>query len=332
MKNNLLLSALLLLLLPCTILAQEERITISGWGQVYYDAAFGSETHGSNSFAINKANITAKGNLTDRWSMSIMVQLNSQVKLKELWLQYALRPELSFRFGQIKTPFGLEHQISPSQLPLATGLTAASSYFSGNGGDPLYSGTAGRDIGLELSGDLFDSLLSYKLAILNGQGINQLDPGTTKMYGGALYIRPLDHVTLHGSYLGGEMNAMAARGEVAPGDPYDRQSLSVGLQLDFAPVMLRGEYMRGGSAGTTAEGAYLMAVGKLPRRFEVVGAVDYLRTDLAADGSDLSVSLGLQRWFAGKCRWQVEYRLETVAGAGEHPLAHHLRTQLQLAF
>ena len=40
-----------------------DRITVTGWGQTYYDAAFGPDVHGTNTFAINKINLVAKGRI-----------------------------------------------------------------------------------------------------------------------------------------------------------------------------------------------------------------------------------------------------------------------------
>ena len=61
-----------------------DRITVTGWGQTYYDAAFGPDVRGTNTFAINKINLVAKGQITDRWSMGILFQMHSPAKLKEL--------------------------------------------------------------------------------------------------------------------------------------------------------------------------------------------------------------------------------------------------------
>ena len=219
-----------------------DRITVTGWGQTYYDAAFGPDVRGTNTFAINKINLVAKGQITDRWSMGILFQMHSPAKLKELWLQYTLMPQLRVRIGEMKTPFGMENQIPPSLLPLTSGWTMPTCYFAGVSGDPLYRGTSGRDIGLELSGDLWGKILSYKLAVMNGQGLNTLDLGTTKMYGGALYVRPYRGITLHTSYLGGEMHAMGTRGAIQAGNAYKRSSISAGLSLDYSPVTLSAEY------------------------------------------------------------------------------------------
>lgn len=164
-----------------------KRIEIHGYGQVYYDALLGP---GKNSFGVNKSELMGTMRITDRWSAAVLFQLNSPAILKELNMSYRFAPELSLRVGQMKTPFGLENQVAPFLNPLSLGGTMPTVYFAGVGMDPLYSGTSGRDIGLEMSGDLWGRVLSYKLAVMNGQGMNALDLGTSKMYGGASTFAP----------------------------------------------------------------------------------------------------------------------------------------------
>lgn len=336
MKQRLLTTLLLTTLLSLSATAQpigplKDRIRVTGWGQTYYDAAFGEGVQGTNTFAINKINLVAKGQITERWSMGILFQLHQPAKLKELWMQYELMPELKVRLGEMKTPFGMENQIAPWALPLTQGWTTATSYFAGVSGDPLYRGTSGRDIGLELSGDLWGDLLSYKLAVMNGQGMNTLDLGTTKMYGGALYLRPYRGITLHTSYLGGEMHAMGSRNGIVEGEGYLRNSVSAGLKLDYRPITISTEYLRARTGEATSDGAYVTAVGHLPKGFEIVGAADWLRTDVTAQESQITGTLGVAQWIYKKCRWQLEYRITSPLGVEAAPV-HHIRTQVQFGF
>ena len=62
-------------------------------------------------------------------------------------------------------------------------------YLAGiNGSDPLYGSASGRDMGLLIYGDLFDSLMTYNLAIMNGQGINLKDKNNQKDIVGSLTV------------------------------------------------------------------------------------------------------------------------------------------------
>lgn len=320
----------LLALLSFAPLVRAQKVQIHGYGQAYYDATLGQK--GGNSFGINKSELMGTLDITDRWSAGVLFQLNSPAILKELHMSYRVAPELKVRVGQMKTPFGYENQIAPFLNPLSLGGTMPTVYFAGIGMDPLYSGTSGRDIGLELSGDLWGKLLSYKLAVMNGQGMNHLDLGRTKMMGGALYVRPISPLTLHLSYLGGEMNAMEAAKGIEKGAAYMRHRVSAAADLQTRPVSLLGEYMMGRDNGLTGQGAYVTAVAHLPRRYDFVASVDYLQQDLGSDRYLLTSTLGIQKWIGKLSRWQLEYRLLAPQGEGHAPMMHHLRMQVQFGF
>lgn len=345
--RKVLLSLIFLTGLTLSAMAQcgsvdSDHLRLSGYGQLYYDAAFGENASGRNTFGLGKTNLILSGHITDDWSMCIMTQLNSPVLLKELWTKYTFIPELSVRVGQMKTPFALGQQTSPSKHPLTTGSATTAAYFGGIAGDPLYQGTSGRDIGLELSGDFFGRVLSYQLMVMNGQGMNKTDLGTTKGYSGALYIRPYRGITIHTSYLGGNYDAMGSRDGFIDGQEYARRSASIGMSLDFAPISVSAEYIRclvssidGATKDidVTSDGVYLIAVGHLPKDLELIGSADYLRTDVGSGHGLLTATLGIQRWLADKCRIQLEYRLTDQTGDGvDTPVGHSIRTQLQLGF
>lgn len=69
--------------------------------------------------------------------------------------------------------YTIENPMSPCFVELINCYSQAVNYLAGiNGSDPLYGSASGRDMGLLIYGDLFDSLMTYNLAIMNGQGIN----------------------------------------------------------------------------------------------------------------------------------------------------------------
>ena len=215
-----------LLLVAGTASAQKEsfanRITIKGYGQIYSEGGYYDNDQKHNTYGINKIELLGLGRITDKWSMGITVQFNKPVMLKDLYMQYAFMPELKVKIGQFKTPFGHENQIAPFLNPLAIGGSMPTVYFAGVGIDPLYYGTAGRDMGIELSGDLFKNIVSYKVVAMNGQGMNATDLNLGKLLGGSLYIRPIEGLSLHTSYLGGKQVAMGTAKGIQAGESYMR--------------------------------------------------------------------------------------------------------------
>lgn len=333
----LLLTASLLFLGSGSIYAQQEsflnRIKVKGYGQLFADYSFNGSRTTAATFGINKAEVLALGQITDAWSMGITVQLNKPVMLKDLYMQYAFMPQLRLRVGQFKTPFGHENQIAPFMNPIATGGSMPTVYFAGIATDPLYYGTAGRDLGVELSGDLWDKLLSYKLVAMNGQGLNTKDLNIGKLMGGSLYIRPLKGLSLHTSYLGGEQVAMDAAKGIKAGEQYTRHRASVGIIADYEPVTLSSEYMYGKDGAIEGMGAYITAAVHLPKRYDLVISGDYLQRDMKAQGALYSATLGVDKWFFGNCRLQLQYHYaHPTANMPVAMQGHTIRTQLQFAF
>ena len=181
---------LLTLLLACTLLsvasAQEdkkpsklgnvvntlkERITLEGYVQVGYTYD-DLETAKTNTFEVKRAILMARGRITDHWFCYFMYSLANSPRILEVYTEYHFLPGLSVRLGQFKTMYTMENPMSPSTLELINVNSQAVNYLAGyNGSDPLYGSQTGRDLGIMIYGDLFKKRFSYKLAIMNGQGI-----------------------------------------------------------------------------------------------------------------------------------------------------------------
>lgn len=249
-------------------------------------------------------------------------------------MQYAFMPELKVKIGQFKTPFGHENQIAPFLNSLAIGGSMPTTYFAGVGMDPLYYGTAGRDMGIELSGDLFKNIVSYKVVAMNGQGMNATDLNLGKLLGGSLYIRPIEGLSLHTSYLGGKQVAMGAAKGIQAGESYMRHRVSAGVIANYQPISLSTEYMYGRDKDVKSMGAYLTAAIHLPKRYDLVVSGDYLQPDMDQSGKLYTATLGVDKWFYGNCRVQLQYRYTHPTEQVMLPVAkgHTLRTQFQFAF
>ena len=327
-----------LLLVAGTASAQKEnfanRITIKGYGQVYAEGGYYDNDQKLGTFGINKIEILGLGRITDQWSMGVTVQFNKPVMLKDLYMQYAFMSELKVKVGQFKTPFGHENQIAPFLNPLAIGGSMPTVYFAGVGMDPLYYGTAGRDMGIELSGDLFKNIVSYKVVAMNGQGMNATDLNLGKLLGGSLYIRPIEGLSLHTSYLGGKQVAMGAAKGIQAGESYMRHRVSAGVIANYQPISLSSEDMYGRDKDVKSMGAYLTAAVHLPKRYDLVVSGDYLQPDMDQSGKLFTATLGVDKWFYGNCRVQLQYRYTHPTEQVMLPVAkgHTLRTQFQFAF
>lgn len=332
--------ALVSLLVTLSALAQKKetfapRITVAGYGMMTADLSLPSEGKSSSSFSVPRLEILGVGDITDKWKMGITVQFNSPVMLKDMYMQYAFAPEFKVKVGQFKTPFSHENQVAPFLNPTAAGGSNATVYFAGIGMDPLYSGTSGRDIGIDLSGDLWNNMVSYRLMMLNARGMNARDIKLGKSFAGSIYVRPIEGLALHTSYMGGKQIAMGAAKGIAAGELFTRHRISVGAIADFKPVNVMAEYLYGKDNAVEGMGAYLTATIHLPKRYDIVVSGDFLRTDtsIKEDATLYSGTLGVNKWFYGNCRTQLFYTY-TRPTEGMHlgQKGHQLRAQVQFVF
>ena len=100
-------------------------------------------------------------------------------RLLDAYVEWRKFPEVQVRLGQYHRPFGFEKPISPLSVGLGSFSQVASKLQSLNDriGEHVSNG---RDIGVQVQGDLFPvaggrKLLHYQVGLFNGQGINHAD-------------------------------------------------------------------------------------------------------------------------------------------------------------
>jgi len=158
----------------------KERLTITGFLQAGYDYEDGAD--GQNSFNLKRADMALTAKITEHWK-AMFAYAFANGSVQELWTEYEFIPQLRLKAGQFKITFGLENGITPTKAELIDDYSQVTCYMLGVRGNPLQGNHAGRDIGIVLNGDLFNNLLHYDLALMNGQGINRKDGNKNKDLG-----------------------------------------------------------------------------------------------------------------------------------------------------
>lgn len=105
------------------------------------------------------------------------------------------------QMGQFKTPFGLQQLVSSGRLQFVDRAITDSKF------------TAGRDVGVMVSGPLNEALVGYQAGIFNGAGESALQTTTMPLLVGRVFYQPLGAYAL-------------SEGAV---DNVDRQTLLLGL-------------------------------------------------------------------------------------------------------
>jgi phosphate-selective porin len=315
--------------LPTNVNTLKERINLSGYAQTGY--TYDDRTDLST-FDIKRIIFMAEGKITDKWLCYFMYTFGGT--LTEIYSQYTFSPALSARLGQFKTPYSIENLMSPTVVELINCASLATNYLAGiDNSDKLYGGTGGRDIGLMIQGDLWNNLLHYQLALMNGQGINLKDQNTNKDIVGNLMVKPLKWLSVGGSFIQGKGHALATSDMVpgiVQGDDYTRNRWAAGVLVETKPVSLRSEYLNGKDGEVKSDGFYAtVSYHLIPNKIDAVASYDYFNGNKSSGNQQTNYVAGVQYWFYPKCRLQLQYTFRNVK-KGEN--SNLIQTQIQVRF
>lgn len=308
----------------------KERITLSGYAQVGY--TYNDAITPDNTFDIKRIIFMADGKITDRWSCYFMYDFNSGGNLLEVYTDYQFLPGLSARLGQFKTPYTIENLLSPSTVELINCYSQPTCYLAAiNGIDPLCASNGGRDVGMMIYGDLFKNLLTYKLAVMNGQGINTKDKNNQKDVVGYLMVNPTQWISIGGSFIKGKGYAMNSSDalNIPKDENYTRNRWSLGAILTGKTATFRTEYMGGKDGGIKSDGFYATGCAQVLPKLDVIASYDYLNQHVPLGNKQSNYIAGLQYWFYPKCRIQAQYTRQEPSNREGSNL---IQAQIQVRF
>ena len=329
------------------------RISINGYAQGGYahndmgPDAMGNKRSTSD-FNLKRSLVWVKARITDRWSFLFMHDFSSVVQEYYTDFRITNNQALTVRVGQFKNSLTMENPLSPVQLELIDVCSQAVSYLSGGGGDPFYGVNYGRDMGLKVYGELFNSHLLYEVALMNGQGVNRRDGNKHKDVIVKLDYRPMKGLRFVASGQLGKghsiydasVKPVAWNPTIQLGDDYTRNRYSVGFEYKFGaygeyrykearPVSFRAEWLEGKDGDVKSRGAYLTTCIPLYKGLDAIGSFDWFDRNINMKYDQTNFTLGLQYWFYKNCRVQMQY---THAWRQFDCDYNHLQTQLQVAF
>ena len=333
------LTMALALMLSCNLFAQQnlntiantvkERITISGYAQAGF--TYDNLADPNNEFDLKRVVLTAKGEITDRWSTTLMANLKTG-KMLEFYTDYKFFPFLHVKFGQFKTAFTLENIISSSDIDIISGGSQSVRYMTGgDGSDIMYGANSGRDLGLMVYGHFLHGFLNYELGVMNGQGMNRSDRNSHKDLVGRFTFNVFDVLKLSSSFTRGRGNALIGNPDfnIETGQNYRRDRWSMGVDFISPFFDLRSEFLRGKDGSIKSKGAYATTNIHLLPKFDLIGSFDYFNKNRNIGDVQTDYIAGLQYWFYPKCRLQAQY---VFSDSRLHKNGSSIQAQVQIAF
>lgn len=161
----------------------------------------------SNGFNIRMARLSLEGRVLTDFYWKAQVQFNGNTatlgtspRVVDVFAEWQKYKPLRVKLGQFKRPFTFENPMHPiDQGFMSFGQSVLKlSGFSDRTGE---AASNGRDIGLQIQGDLFPNsderpLIHYQVGVFNGQGINMRDADQRKDVIGGLWVMPIKGMRL----------------------------------------------------------------------------------------------------------------------------------------
>ena len=326
-----------------TIKAQEKKsligdyLSISGWMNIQYDYESQLQNDDatldviSNTFNVRRARLDFKGNISKNVEFRVQGDLAGTPKLVDGFVKVKLHKSFNIQAGQFKIPFTFENPQSPLTLEgieYAQVISKLSGY-SDMSGVKTYSG--GRDVGVMIYGNFFSfehngkeiPILTYKLGVFNGNGMNNKDANLLKDIAGSIEVCPgVKGLMLAASYYGGNYYLAAANENNA-----NRDRLTFGGKYENGRLTVRSEYITGktdmankdgiytlSSDGFYVAGGYWFDIAK-DQRIRPVARYDFFRQDVTnPEKNSTYYMLGIDWWPYKNLRLLVNYTMKDKPG------------------
>lgn len=284
-----------------------------------------------SNFELRLARLYAKGKVLD-FSYTLQMQVNGiggssgekGPRIVDAWIEWQRLTYARVKFGQFKRAFLFENPMNPWDISFGT-YSQATSKLAGMSDRCGEHDSNGRDVGLQLQGDLFPSArdghtwLHYQVGLFTGQGINHADNNSHKDLIGGIYLSPVKGLNIgwwgwNGRYCS------------SSGITVDRRRWSAGMSYQ-GNFTLRGEYVHsygykvndwdsnnGSWKGSNkSQGWYVMGGAPVTRdkKLHVYAKVDAYSDYLHLDYSTTKTIYGLtaEYWFVKNLKLQLNANL-----------------------
>lgn len=270
------------------------NIKFSGYGMLQYQGQDPEGNH-SNSFNLRLARFILDGKIGDfDWRAQIQGTNATgpgqpTVQLVDLYAEWRKYPEFKVRVGQFKRAFTYEnptHPITQGWRGYADVINKLSAFGDRTG----EKSSGGRDIGVQVSGDLFPNangrkLFHYQVGVYNGEGVNQKDMDNRKDFIGGIWVMPIKGVRI------GAFGWTGSRGGML--DPLTGQKRSIeknryalSAEYDLNEYTFRAEYIHSQGWGAASPGNNVREIdyskGDKADGWYVLGIVPIVKSKLHA--------------------------------------------------
>lgn len=317
-----------------------KNIKFSGYGMLQYQGQDKDGAH-SNSFNLRLARFILDGKIGEfDWRAQIQ-GTNAKgpgeptVQLVDLYTEWVKHKEFKVRVGQFKRAFTFENPTHPVTQGWR-GYADVINRLSGFGDRAGEKSSGGRDIGVQLAGDILPNangraLLHYQIGVYNGEGINRSDKNNQKDIIGGLWVMPVKGVRIGAFGWKGSHGGMVTKDGTDENVPLNRYCLSA--EYDKDQYTFRAEYIHSQGWGTGVIGSNTInyALGDKADGWYMFGIVPLVKSKLHAkaryqtyrvskewSSSVNQVECGLNYFFTKNLELHLEYSHVNDRNAAKH--------------
>jgi len=289
-----------------------KNIKFSGYGMLQYQGT-DQEDAKSNTFNLRLARFILDGKIGDfDWRAQIQgTNLKGPgeptVQLVDLYAEWRKFPEFKVRAGQFKRAFTYENPTHP----ITQGWRAYADVInnlSGFGDRTGEKSSGGRDIGIQISGDLFPNasgrrLFHYQVGVYNGEGINTKDKDNRKDIIGGVWVMPIKGLRVGAFGWTGSRDGVGEKNRYALSAEYDKD------EFTFRTEYLHSQgYGADLSLGDKADGWYVFGIVPIVKS-KLHGKARYqcYRDNKEWGHAKTSYEVGLNYFFTKNLEMHLEY-------------------------
>ena len=314
-----------------------DNLKFSGYGMLQYQGQDKEGAH-TNSFNLRLARFILDGKIGDfDWRAQIQGTnakgpAEPTVQLVDLYAEWRKYPEFKIRAGQFKRAFTFEnptHPITQGWRSYADVINR----LSGFGDRAGEKSSGGRDIGVQLSGDILPNasgrkLLDYQVGVYNGEGVNRSDKNNQKDIIGGMWVMPIQGVRIgafgwtgsHGDMIIGQVYDYGMTRNITGNVRLNRYAISA--EYDKNEYTFRAEYLHSQGWGTGVVGSNVINydLGDKADGWYAFGIVPLIKSKLHAkaryqtyrvskewSSSVNQVECGLNYFFTKNLEMHLEY-------------------------
>ena len=246
-----------------------KNIKFSGYAMLQYQGEDKEGSH-SNTFNLRLARFILDGKI-GHFDWRAQIQGTNAtgpgqptVQLVDLYAEWRKYPEFKVRAGQFKRAFTFENPTNPITQGWR-GYADAINKLSAFGDRTGERSSGGRDIGIQLSGDLFHNangrrVFHYQIGVYNGEGVNQKDMDNRKDIIAGVWVMPIKGLRI------GAFGWTGSRGEMLDAkliDPVTKQPMTrsveknryaLSAEYDKDEYTFRAEYIHSQGWGAKSPG------------------------------------------------------------------------------